>query len=66
MSTIEKIGTIGETRTLKCSNRTGTLYLYLPKALVDLYGLLGGDMVKVKLGEIYRQKMKGKTEKETD
>lgn len=55
MPRMEKIGKIDETRTLRCAQRGGGLYLFLPKDLVQIYDLMGGDRIQVKLGEIYRQ-----------
>lgn len=52
----EKIGDISETRTMRVSMYGNGLYLYLPKAFVDLYDVMAGDMVKAKLMDIFRPK----------
>jgi len=51
---LESIGKIGETRTLKVAARGAGLYLYLPKDLREVYGVMAGDRIEVKLGRIYR------------
>lgn len=56
MGSLEKIGKIGETRTLRCAQRGKGLYLYLPKDLVEIYGLMGRDRIEAKLGNIYRER----------
>jgi len=43
----KQVGEIQETRTLAVSGSGGSLYLYLPKALCELYGILAGDQIKV-------------------
>ena len=55
----EKIGEVRETRTLNVSQRGTGLYLFLPKGLVEVYGLMAGDRIKAKLTDIFRPK-KGK------
>lgn len=52
----EKIGDIGLTLLLNVSARGGGLYLYLPKDLVEVQGILAGDRIEVKLGKIHRHK----------
>jgi len=54
MPSLEKIGKIDETRTLRCAQRGSGLYLFLPKDLVEIYELMGGDRITVKLLEHYR------------
>jgi len=49
------VGKIGLRTLLKAAARGGALYLYVPKDLVDVYGLMGGDQVEVTLGEIRRE-----------
>jgi len=61
---LEEIGKIGETRTLRCAQRGGGLYLYLPRDLVEIYDLMGGDRIEVKLGRIYRPIEKNREEEE--
>jgi len=56
MKRVEVIGKVGETRTLRVSCRGGGYYLYLPRDLVEVYGILAGDRIEVKLGRIYRPK----------
>ena len=52
----EKIGEVKETRTLNISQRGNGLYLFLPKGLVEVYGLRTGDRIKAKLMDLYRPK----------
>ena len=52
----EKIGDISETRTMRVSMYGSGLYLYLPKAVVELYDVMAGDMVKAKLMTVFRPK----------
>jgi len=56
MERFEPIGKIGESRTLRVSVRGGGYYLYMPRDLVEIYGILSGDRIEVKLGRIYRPK----------
>jgi len=57
MGRMEPVGKIGESRTLRVSVRGGGYYLYLPRDVVEVYGILAGDRVEVKLGRIYRPKI---------
>lgn len=49
------VGKIGLRLILKAAVRGGALYLYIPKNLVEVYGLAGGDHVEVTLGEVRRE-----------
>jgi len=43
----KQVDEIQETRTLAVSGSSGGLYLYLPKALCELYGIIADDQIKV-------------------
>lgn len=45
---------IKERRTLNVSSHGKGLYLYLPKDLCEIYGINGGDRVKVQLLELFK------------
>jgi len=62
----KEIGTIGLTQLLRVSVQGAGLYLYLPKDIVDVYGIWAGDRIEVKLGTIHRQKKLAKKEKEIE
>lgn len=62
----EKIGTIGETLNLRVSARGEGLYLYLPKSICEVHGLLTGDRIKAKLTEHYRQQRDIHVEEDED
>lgn len=47
---------IGITTLARVSMRGGALYLYLPRDLVEAYGLMAGDKVEVKLEKLHRPK----------
>ena len=52
----EKIGEVKETRSLKVAIRGTGSYLFLPKSFVELYGIMAGDKIKVKMMDIFRPK----------
>ena len=47
---------IGITTLARVSMRGGALYLYLPRDLVEAYGLMAGDKVEVNLKKLHRSK----------
>ena len=55
-----EIREIGEDRYLQVAVRGGAFYLYLPKRLVKVHGLMAGDTVEVRLKRRHRPK-EGKT-----
>lgn len=55
MDQIREIRKIREDRVLKVAGRGGALYLYLPKDFVELYGVIAGDRIEVKLESLYRK-----------
>jgi len=57
------VGKIDETHSLRVSARGEGLCLYLPKSLVELYGLLSGDKVKAQLKEHFRPAKKEEDER---
>jgi hypothetical protein len=46
---------IMETRTLNVAGAGGGLYLYLPKEFCELYGIIGGDVIKVQLRGLFKR-----------
>jgi hypothetical protein len=52
----ERIEDIKETHSLRVSSRGEGYCLYLPRSLVDQYGLITSDRVKVELRDHYRLK----------
>jgi len=50
---------IKERRTLNVSTHGRGLYLYLPKDLCEIYGIIGGDRVKVQLLDLFRVDYEG-------
>lgn len=52
----EQIGVVKETHSLRVSARGDGLYLYLPRGLCEVHGIMAGDRVKVQLLEHYRPK----------
>jgi len=64
MERFEEIGNVGESRTLRVSASGRGLYLYLPKELVEMHGILAGDRIEVKLGKIHRPKRTVRGEQE--
>lgn len=57
MAEFEPIRKIEETRTLNVTCVGSGLGLYLPKDLVDTYGISPVDRIKVTLSEIYRERV---------
>ena len=53
----QQIGDIGETRALSVVTKGNGLALYLPRVLVEIYGLRPGDQVKASLLDHYRPKI---------
>jgi len=49
------VGKIGLRTLLRAAVRGGALYLYVPKQIVEAYGLMGGDQVEASLGEVRRR-----------
>jgi len=52
----EKIGEIRETHSLRVAGRGNGLYLFLPKGLCEVHGIVAGDRVKVQLRDHFRPK----------
>jgi len=50
----EEIGEISLLTLLRVSAQGAGLYLYIPKDLVDVYGIMAGDRIEAKLGKIHR------------
>jgi len=55
MKEYKEVGEIGRSPLLRVSARGAALYLYLPKDLVEAYGIIASDLIEVKLGKILRQ-----------
>jgi len=51
-----EVGKIDRAPLLRVSARGGALYLYLPKDMVEAYGIMSGDLIEVKLGAIRRSR----------
>jgi len=60
------VGKIGLKPLLRVSVRGSALYLYLPKDLVEAYGIMAGDQIEVMLGEIRRREKYAPGAKEDD
>jgi hypothetical protein len=56
VSEFEVLQKIKETHSLRVSSRGDGYCFYIPKEIVDLYGFLTGDMVKLEFKEHYRKK----------
>ena len=56
LSQWEEIGDLKETLTLSVSARGNGVCVYLPKDIMDVYGLLSGDMLKVSLRNHFRKR----------
>ena len=56
---------IQETRTLNVAGAGGGLYLHLPKDLCELYGINGGDTIKVQLRSLYKRDYEAERGEET-
>ena len=52
----EKIGEIRETHSLRVAGRGNGLYLFLPRGLCEVHGIIAGDRIKVQLRDHYRLK----------
>lgn len=55
LSEWENIGKLKEVHTLPVSARGAGLCLYLPKDICDVYGLISGDMLTVKMLDHFRK-----------
>ena len=51
-----EIGSVGLTTLLNVSARGTGLYLFIPKKIVEVYGIMNGDRIEVKLGKMHREK----------
>jgi len=52
----EEIRNIGLTTLLRVSVQGDGLYLYIPKNIIEVYGIMAGDRIEVKLGTVHREK----------
>jgi len=60
---------IKERRTLNVSSHGRGFYLYLPKDLCEVYGIIGGDRIKAQLLELFKRDYdaeEGREKAETD
>jgi len=55
LSEWENIDKLKEVQTLPVSARGAGLCLYLPKDICDVYGLIAGDMLTVRMLDHYRK-----------
>jgi len=55
LSDWERIDVLKEVQTLPVSSRGEGLCLYLPKDICELYGLIAGDRLTVKMLDHYRK-----------
>jgi hypothetical protein len=61
LSDWERIDVLKEDQTLPVSSRGSGLCLYLPKDICEVYGLISGDMLKIRMLDHFR-----KSKPETD
>jgi len=60
----QKVQKIDETHSLRVSARGEGYCLYLPRGLVELYGLLTGDKIKAHLTDHFRPVKKDESKEE--
>jgi len=53
---LEKIGEVREAITLRVCKAGDGLCVYLPQKTVQVHDIRAGDFVKVKLGDLFREK----------
>jgi len=51
----ERIDVLKEDQTLPVSSRGSGLCLYLPKDICEVYGLIAGDMLKIRMLDHFRK-----------
>jgi hypothetical protein len=55
LSDWERIDVLKEDQTLPVSSRGSGLCLYLPKDICEVYGLISGDMLKIRMLDHFRK-----------
>jgi len=52
----QEIGKLGVTLLMRVSARGAGLYLFIPRDIRDVYGIMAGDQIEAKLDKHYRPK----------